>query len=36
MINVENTENLIGVTISGSYDDLYETYEAIENLVMLD
>ena len=29
MIKIENTQNLTGVKISGSYDDLYELVEAI-------
>lgn len=33
MIKIVNTENLTGVTISGTYDDLYEIYEAIERVL---
>lgn len=33
MIKIVNTENLTGVTISGTYDDIYEIYEAIEKVI---
>ncbi len=33
MIKVENTENLTGVTISGSYEDIRTLHESISNVV---
>jgi len=33
MLNIINTVNLTGVTISGTHDDLYEVYEAIERVL---
>ncbi|MBN2220795.1 MAG: hypothetical protein JW708_01230 [Vallitaleaceae bacterium] len=33
MLKISNTEHLTGVTISGTHDDLYEIYEAIEKVL---
>ena len=33
MLKIINTKKLTGVTISGSHDDLYEVYEAIERVL---
>ena len=33
MLNVTNTERLMGVTISGTYDDLNQIYTAIERVI---
>lgn len=33
MIDVKNTDHLMGVTISGTYDDIKEVYEAIGNVL---
>ncbi|MFH5835599.1 DUF6904 family protein [Proteiniclasticum sp. C24MP] len=33
MLTIENTKKLTGVTISGTHDDLYELYHAIENVL---
>ena len=33
MLKFRNTENLTGVTISGTFEDLQETYEAIERVM---
>ncbi len=33
MLNITNTENLTGVKITGTHDDIYEIYEAIERVL---
>ena len=33
MLNIKNTDQLMGVSISGTYDDLKEIYEAIGNVL---
>lgn len=33
MLSIENTKNLAGVTLSGTYDDFYELYHSMSNVL---